>query len=87
MRIVTASVERSATRAARCEMDLSGGTESSPRRARAGSMRVAAGAVLSTGPASGVFEDVQLLVGEFAVSALREVTQFYRANAYSLQRE
>jgi hypothetical protein len=43
--------------------------------------------VLSTGFAPGVFEFIQLLVVQYTVPALGEVTQFNGAYAYSLQGE
>lgn len=66
---VTGSLERSEARAARCEMDLSGGTRRSPRRVRAGVMNVT---VLFKVSLFGVFEDLQLLFCELAAAAFGE---------------
>ena len=57
-------LERSEIRAARCEMDLSGGTVMVPRRVLAGSMRVLSG--METG---------YLGLGQLAVLALGEVSE------------
>ena len=69
------AVERSAIRAARWEIDLSGGTAIVPRKALAGSMRVLTGIALEAG---------YLGFGERAVMALEEVSEQYRADARSL---
>ena len=51
-------------------MDLSGGTVSSPRKLRAGSMRVVAWVVLSKISTFDVLQDLQLLFGKLAVPPL-----------------
>src|ERR671911_2418309 len=68
-------------------MDLSGGTKSSPRKVRAGSMRVVAGVMLSTIPTSGVLQDLQLLFGKLAVPPLGEATELHGANTHPFQGE
>src|SRR5918998_3175603 len=70
--------ERRAARAARWEIDLSGGTERAPRRARAGSTRVLSGMG---------FEGREFLFGQLAVNALREVAERDGADAQPLQGE
>src|SRR5919107_1371426 len=68
-------------------MDLSGGTQSSPRKVRAGSMRVVAGVMLSNIPTSGVLQDLQLLFGKLAVPPLGEATELHGANTHPFQGE
>src|SRR5919112_4725773 len=68
-------------------MDLSGGTESSPRKVRAGSMRVVAWVMLSNISTSGVLQDLQLLFGKFAVPPLGEAAELHGPNTHPFQGE
>src|SRR5215217_8693471 len=81
---MTGSLESSEARATRCEMDLSGGTRRSPRRVRAGEMRVTG---LSKVLRSSLFEDFQFFFGEFTVIAFGERAQQYGADTHALERE
>ena len=65
--MVVSLVERRAAKAARWEMDLSGGVCKVPRRVRAGSMRVLSGMVFSEG--------FDLLYGQFAGLSFGKVTE------------
>src|SRR5215204_634316 len=68
-------------------MDLSGGTESSPRKVRAGSMRWAAWVVLPKISTSGVLQNLQLLFGKLAVPPLGEAAERHGANTHPFQGE
>ncbi len=80
--MATGFLERSEASATRCEMDLSGGTESSPRRLRAGAICVIG---LSKVTRADVFEYLKLLFGERAVAAFGEGAQSHGADTHALQ--